>query len=295
MFSCEPVPTRFRRMPDRPRPTEKRDAVSLVAVGAGAGPRGRPSRRIGSSVVLAVGLSVTIVGASMLPFLRLSQLAHELGHATVAVAAGYEVAGIVLEPSGSAATYTELHPDQVDGARDRIAWVLVLTAGTGGAAAFTAGLLVAVKRMRTGRCTLLGVAAATAVVALGCVPSDDVLAAGSGSPAAGEYTVSYALVATAALLVAAIAGGAVSRVATYALAAVASAGLIAELRELWFPSQHPTDAEMAASLTSASVVAWRAAWTAGAVLVVGAALVQLVRSPNGWPLRPAERGAGGAR
>ena len=53
----------------------------------------------------------------------------------------------------------------------------------------------------------------------------------------------------------------------YALAAVASAGLIAELRELWFPSQHPTDAEMAASLTSAADVvtgAGSGAWNSAA-------------------------------
>jgi hypothetical protein len=222
----------------------------------------------------------------MLPGMKMSQLAHELGHAIVAVVAGYEVMGIVLDPAGSAATYTSFDPLNVHGQRDQFVGTLILSAGTMGAAVFAAGMLVAVSKMRTGRLVIVSVATALTVVAFLCVPDDAELPMdGTGSPDVGGYTSTYSMVAAAVLLIAALPGGTVTRATTYALAAMASAGLAADVRELWLPSQHPTDAGMAASLTAVPVGVWRGAWTVAATLVVAGGLVQLVQSPNGWPLR----------
>ena len=235
---------------------------------------------------LIVGVFAVVAGASMLPGLRLSQLAHELGHAATAVAAGYDVTGILLDEGGSAGTYTSLDPLIPHGTRDHVVGPVVLTFGIAGAAAFAGGMLLAARAMRTGRIVVLSVAAALVLVAFYCVPDDAELQRyGIGSPGAGAYTRTYSMAVAVALVIAALPGGAVTRATTYVLALVASIGLAGDVRELWWPSQYPTDAHRAASLTSVPIVVWRGAWTIGVVLTMAGPLLRLARSPNGWPLR----------
>lgn len=233
-----------------------------------------------------VGIVFLTVGVGMLPGLRLSDLAHESGHAVVASVSGYDVVGIALDPHGSAVTYTSFDPQGVHGARDHILGSMVLTSGIGGAAAFAGGLLFAVSRMRTGRRIVLGVAAGLIAVAVYWVPDDaELRSRGIAAPTTNGYTWTYSIVVAVVLLVAALPGGRLTRATAYMLAAVACVGLGEDLRELWFPSQHPTDAHLAESLTRVPVELWRIGWTVDALLLVAGPLVLLVRSTNGWPLQ----------
>lgn len=157
----------------------------------------------------------------------------------------------------------------------------------------TAGTLLAVSRMRTGRLVVVSIAAALAVVAVCLVPDGPRLVALGDIGAHVAYTRAHPTVTACLLLVAAVSGGAVTRATAYVLAVYATSGPVGDLRELWMPSQHPTDADLAAGLTSIPVDAWRGGWTFVAALVVARPLVALARSADGWVLRPIRARGGG--
>jgi Peptidase M50B-like len=241
--------------------------------------------------LVTAGLVCVVAGASLvaaanIPGMRLGHLAHELGHAATGAVAGYDVAGVTLDPRGFAATFASSDVLAGQGLRGMGLGTMVLSAGILSEAALAAGLLVAVRKMRTGRGILLGIAAVLVATAFFWVPDDAHLPVdGSVSADAGTFTLEYALLFSLALVLVAVPGGAVSRAAAYTLAAMTLAGLASSLRELWFPSQPRTDARLAASLTSIPIDVWRIGWTIAAVLLVMRPLLSLMRSPNGWPLQ----------